>query len=74
MQAVTIKIKESAFDKVMYLLDHLKDDVQIIEKHEFDLEIINKENSDYKYILDGRKRRDNGEKTYSINEVLKDYK
>ncbi len=74
MHTVTVKIKERAFDKVMHLLDQLKDDVQIIEKHEFDLEIINKDDSDFKYILDARKRREEGEKTYSIDEAIKTLK
>ena len=74
MQTVTIKIKESAIEKVMYLLEHLKDDVRIIEKDDIELEIIDKNDSDFKYIVEGRKRRENGEKTYSVNEVIKDYK
>ena len=74
MHTVTVKIKEKAFDKVMYLLDQLKDDVQIIEKHEFDLEIIDKNDSDFKYILDARKRREEGEQTYPLDEVIRTLK
>jgi len=74
MQTVTIEIKESAIEKVMYLLEHLKDDVRIINNDDIELEVIDKNDSDYKYILTGRERRENGEKIYSVNEVMKDYK
>lgn len=30
MQTLKISIKDNAFDKVMYLLNHLKDDVKIL--------------------------------------------
>ncbi len=31
---LTIDVKESAVDKIMYLLNHLKEDIKIIEKKE----------------------------------------
>jgi len=31
---LTIEVKESALDKIMYLLEHLKDDVKVIDKKE----------------------------------------
>jgi len=72
MQTVTIEIKEDAFEKVMYLLEQLKDVVKIIKKDDVELEFNDKSNSDYKYVLAGKKSKENGEKTYSLNEVMKD--
>jgi hypothetical protein len=36
---LTIDIKESAYEKVIYLLKHLKDDVEIVEKDIFTKDI-----------------------------------
>ncbi len=36
---LTIDIKESAYEKVMYLLNHLKDDIEIVEKDIFTKEM-----------------------------------
>ncbi len=73
---LTIDIKESALDKIMYLLEHLKNDVKIIEKipsDDFDLEIIKENDPDFDYVKQARKRREEGEKTYSVDEVLKEF-
>ncbi len=72
---ITLDIKKSAIDKVLYLLEHLKDDVKIISRQETQkLEIIDKNDPDFKYIIEARKRRDNGEKTYTIDEILQEFK
>ncbi|NWF66643.1 MAG: hypothetical protein HXX81_04145 [Campylobacterales bacterium] len=39
---LTIDIKESAYEKVMYLLNHLKDDVEIVQEDTFTKELANK--------------------------------
>ena len=57
---LTIDVKDSALDKVMYLLDHLKSDIKIISKNgvePLDIEMISKEDSDYKILENGRKER-----------------
>ncbi|RXJ83110.1 hypothetical protein [Arcobacter cloacae] len=57
---LTIDVKDSALDKVMYLLNHLKSDVKIISKNgiePLDIEIISKEDSDYQILENGRKER-----------------
>jgi len=60
---LTIDIKESAIDKIMYLLDNLKPDVKIIDSDFLDIEIISENDKDYTYILDGKKER----KSYPSN-------
>lgn len=71
---ITLDIKESAVDKIMYLLDHLKEDVSIIEhKVPLKLEVIDESDTDFKFIIDARKRREDGEKCYPIDDVLKDF-
>ena len=73
---LTIDIKESALDKIMYLLEHLKNDVKIISKipsSDLDIEVVEESDPDFGYVKDARESRENGEKTYSLDEVLKEY-
>lgn len=63
MQTVTLEIKESAMDKIMYLLNHLKDDVRII-----DLEAENLE--DLRLMEEAKHERDG---IKSIDTLLKEY-
>ncbi len=70
-----IDVKDSALDKVMYILENLKDDVKIISQKmtdDFDIEVINEDDPDYAYVKEARKRREKGEKTYSIDEAIKE--
>ena len=53
---LTIDIKDSALDKVMYLLNSLKSDVKIVDKS-LNIEVIDKNDEDYHCIIDGRKER-----------------
>ena len=73
---ITIDVKNSALDKILYLLEHLKDDVTIISrspKSNIEIEVIREDDPDYGYIKEARERRKKGEKTYSLDEVLKEY-
>lgn len=70
---LTLDIKESAVDKIAYLLSHLKDDVTIVDASNADIESISKDDPDYRYIMDARKRREEGEKSHEISEVLKKF-
>jgi len=69
---LTIDIKEGAIDKVLDILSKLKDDIQIVG-YEKDIEIISKDEEDYRLIEEARIRRKNGEKSYSIDELLKEF-
>ena len=70
---LTINVKDSVVDKVLYLLENLKGDVQIIKKNttsSLEIETISENDSDYKEILEGRKNRINNPKDYvSLDEV-----
>ncbi len=70
---LTIDIKESAIDKIMYLLDNLKADVRIISKIDnnfLDIQPITKDDEDYKYIVNGRNERKNNPENYgSMNDI-----
>ena len=71
---LTIDIKDSAIDKIMYFLEHLKDDVTIVENsHDksFDIEVINKDDPDYKYIIQGRKEREEHPENYVAEDAIK---
>ena len=72
---ITLDIKDSALDKILYFLEHLRDDVKIIAKQDTSrLEIIDKNDPDFQYIIEAQQRRDEGEKIYSLNEILQEYK
>ena len=66
---LTIEVKDSVADKVIYLLDNLKEDVKILNS----IEKIDKNDLDYNYILDARKARINGEKVYNLEDVIKEF-
>ena len=77
---LTIDIKESAVEQMMNFLKNLKDDVKIVSKkmvdnHEqLDIEFIDENDPDFKYILlESREARKNGEKIYSLDEVIKEF-
>ncbi len=72
---ITLDIKDSALDKILYFLEHLKDDVKIISSHDTQkLEIIDKNDPDFRYIVEARKRREDGEKTYTLDEMIQEFK
>jgi len=67
---LTIDIKESAMDKVMYLLNSLKSDVTIIDNNLLDIEKISENDTDYKHIEKGREERITHPENYgTINEI-----
>ncbi len=70
---LTINVKDSVVDKVLYLLENLKGDVQIIKKNttpSLEIETISENDSDYDEILQARKNRVNNSKDYiSLDEV-----
>ena len=73
---LTIDVKERAIDKILYLLEHLKEDVTIVRKTPSDdmpIEVIEERDPDYGYVKEARIRRENGEKTYSIDEVMEEF-
>jgi len=72
---LTIDVKESALDKIMYLLEHLKNDVKIVSQtpsSDLDIEVIEEDDPDYGYVREARVRRENGEKSYSVDEVMRE--
>jgi hypothetical protein len=70
---LTIDIKDSALDKVLYLLENLKSDVKIVSTfndNTLDIETISKNDKDYKHLIFGRKeRKENPENYGTIDDV-----
>jgi hypothetical protein len=70
---LTIDIKDSALDKIMYLLSHLQSDVRIVSKSDdsaLDIEALSIEDPDYQYILTCREERKKHPENYgSLNDV-----
>ncbi|WP_310442255.1 hypothetical protein [Sulfurimonas sp.] len=71
---ITIDVKDSAIDKIMYFLNHLKSDVKIIEKtdtNSLKIEALSKNEDDYKHILNGRKERKESTENYGTLDDIK---
>ncbi len=71
---LTIDIRDSAIDKIMYILDSLKADVKIIKKSDansLDIERVSKDDLDYQLILNGRDERKNNPKNYGSLDDIK---
>ncbi len=71
---LTIDIKESAIDKVMWFLEHIKSDVKIIDNPSdktLDIEPIRENDKDYKYLVMGRKERENNPQNYGSMDEIK---
>lgn len=71
---ITIEVKESALDKIMYFLNHLKSDVKIVEKKELydlNIEAISEGEDDYKHILNARKERRESPQNYGTLDDIK---
>ncbi len=72
---LTINVKDSVADKVLYLLESLKSDVQIIAKKptppsSLDIEIVSPSDPDYETLLKARKERAKNPEAYvSMDEV-----
>ena len=69
---LTIDIKDSALDKVLYLLENLKSDVKIVNtsNNTLDIESISKSDKDYNHIVFGRKERiENPENYGTLDDV-----
>ena len=68
---LTIDIRESAVDKVMYLLENLKSDIKVIAKSKtLEIETIGVDEDDYLHIISGRKERLNNPQNYgSLSDI-----
>jgi len=52
----------------------MSNDVKIVDtKESLEIETISKDDEDFKYIRDAREARKNGEKTYSIDDMMKEF-
>jgi len=72
---VTIDIKDSVADKILYFLESFKNDVKILNANDtaVNIEEISKDDLDYNYIVDARQKRLEGENTYSLDEMMKEF-
>ncbi len=71
---LTIDVKDSAIDKIMYFLEHLKADVKILKKVDtngLDIEPLSQEDKEYNYIKDGRKERKTHPQNYGTLDDVK---
>ena len=68
---LSIEIRESAANKVLYLLRHRGDDVTIISQGPPQIEPIDESDPDMRYIKEAEKRRSEGEALFDIDDVIK---
>lgn len=66
MHTLALKINDDAYDKVMYLLNNLSKDVEIVGS--FEIESLDENDEDYKLLLETR-----DEKSYKIDDVIKEF-
>ena len=67
---LTIDIKESAVDKIMYLLTSLKKDVTIVSKEPLDIEEIKSSEKDFEYMQIQKSLREKNQKEYQTFETI----
>jgi hypothetical protein len=71
---LTIDVKNSAADKILYFLEHLKEDVTIISRSpnsDLNIEVIEENDPDYKYIVQGREERKEHPESYVAEDAIK---
>jgi len=78
MQIAVELPNENVAEKVLWFLEHLKDEGVKVFKNQknkpFEIELIDEDETDYKLYLEAKKRREDGEKTYSLDDILKEFK
>jgi len=65
---LTIDINDSVADKILYFLEHFKDDVKIVDKELLDIEVVYSDDKEYQRIIRARQER----KEYPQNYVSED--
>jgi hypothetical protein len=81
---LTIDIRDNVADKILYFLNHFKDDVKILNNKDIslenekileplDIEVVDKNDPDYTLYQEAKQRRTDGEKTYSLDEIMKEF-
>jgi hypothetical protein len=71
---LTIDVKKSAVDKILYLLEHFRDDITIISQSpevDLNIEVIGEDDPDFKYIVQGRKERNEHSENYVAEDAIK---
>jgi len=68
---LTINVEDKNIaNEIMSFLNNFKNKIDI---KTLDIETISKDDEDYKYVLEAREARKNGEKLYSLEEVMKEF-
>ena len=70
---LTIDVKDSAIDKILYFLENLKSDVRILARKEssvLDIQQISKDDEDFQFISEAREERKNHPQNYgTLNDI-----
>jgi len=67
---LTIDINDSVADKILYFLEHFKDDVKIVNQEALDIEVVTANDPDYQKILNAREERQKHPENYgSLDDI-----
>jgi len=67
---LTINVEDKSIaNEIINFLNNFKNKIDV---ETLDIETISKDDEDYKYVLDARQARKNGEKLYSLDEVMEE--
>jgi len=67
---LTINVEDKSIaNEIINFLNNFKNKIDV---ETLDIETISKDDEDYKYVLEAREARKNGEKLYSLDEVIKE--
>lgn len=61
---LTIDINDSVADKILYFLEHFKDDIRIVNKEALDISVVTPNDPDYQRLLNARLERENHPENY----------
>ncbi len=76
MHNLTLNIKNDAYEHLIYFISKIGNDIEIVKDEiikPLDIENITKDEEDYQLYLEAKQRREDGEKSYSLDAVLKDF-
>lgn len=73
MHSLNLAVNDEAYEHLMYFISNIKDIEIIADDFLENIELIDKDDEDYELFLKAKEGRKNGEKVYSLDEIMKEY-
>jgi len=67
---LTIDINDNVADKILYFLEHFKDDIKIIDKEVLDIDVVYPQDADYQSLLKAREERKKSPQNYLLEDEI----